>query len=340
MAEKSLEVLVTVALPDEVLQRIRSLSPRIRISFHPVQKVDEIPVEVWSKAEVLYTDVLTPDPILVPNLRWVQYHYAGIDYIQGSELAKRTDLKITNMSGANVIQSAEYLLMAMLMLGHRIPDLFGNQLKRDWPADRWERFTPFELNGATVGFVGYGSIARETARLLQPFKPTILAAKRDAMHPTDDGYIIEGRGDPEGNLFNRLYPIQALHSMLKESDFVIVTLPLTPETRGIFGENEFKVMKPGSFLINTSRGGIVDESALIAALQEKKIGGAIFDVFAQEPLPPDSPMWKQPNLFLTPHVSGFSPIYKLRAGELFIENLQRYLHGDALLNMYNINRNY
>ena len=340
MPEKSLEVLVTVALPDDVLQKIRSLSPRIRITFHPVQKMDEIPAETWSKAEVLYTDLLIPDPVLVPNLRWVQYHYAGIDFIQESELSRKTDIKFTTMSGASTIQSAEYILMSLLMLGHRIPELFINRNKHEWPADRWERFVPFELSGATVGFVGYGSIARETARLLQPFNATVLAAKRDAMRPEDDGYTMKGHGDPGGDLFTRLYPIQALHSLLKESDFVVITLPYTPETKNIFGENEFKAMKPDAFLVLTSRGGIVDENALLSALQEKRIGGAVLDVFSQEPLPAESPLWKQPNLIVTPHVSGFSSSYKVRAGELFQENMQRYLHSEALLNLYDPKRSY
>lgn len=340
MPEKPLEVLITVALPDEVLQKIRSLSPRVRISFHPVQTVEEVPAEIWSRTEVLYTDLLIPDPALVPNLRWVQYHYAGIDFIQGSELAKKTDIKFTTMSGASVIQMGEYIVMSLLMLGHRMPDLINNKIKREWPADRWERFSPFELSGSTVAFVGYGSVAREAARLLQPFKVTILAAKRDAMHPEDNDYVLEGHGDPGGDLFQRLYPIEALHSMLKISDFVVITLPFTPQTQNLFGENEFKAMKPGSFLVHLSRGGIVDEAALINALQEKKLGGAMLDVYKQEPLLPENPLWKAPNLMLTPHVSGFSPQYKSRAGELFLENLKRYIRGEALFNLYNSNRNY
>jgi phosphoglycerate dehydrogenase-like enzyme len=124
------------------------------------------------------------------------------------------------------------------------------------------------------------------------------------MHPQDDGYIVEGHGDPEGNYFHRLYPIEALKSMLKTCDFVVVTLPLTPATTGIFGEAEFKAMKPGAFLIHISRGGVVDENALIQALTEKRIAGAAVDVFSQEPLPSDHPLWKTPNLLITPHVSA------------------------------------
>ena len=128
--------------------------------------------------------------------------------------------------------------------------------------------------------------------------------------------------------------------MLKECDFVVITLPLTPETRGMFGVEEFKAMKPGAFLVHISRGGIVDEAALLQALNEKRIAGAAIDVFQQEPLPATDPLWKAPNIILTPHVSGFSPKYKERAGEMFADNLKRYLHGEPLMNQYKPERFY
>ena len=164
--------------------------------------------------------------------------------------------------------------------------------------------------------------------------------KKDVMHPVDYGYTIEGHGDPEGNYFHRLYPTQALKQMLKLCDFVVVALPLTPETKGYIGEAEIQAMKTGAFLILVSRGGIVDEAELMNALNEHKLSGAALDVFVQEPLPPESPLWKTPNLLITPHVSGFSPRYKERAGEMFAENLNRYLHGEPILNEYSPERYY
>lgn len=340
MAEKPVEVLITVPLPEDVLHLLRSLNPRMRIAFHPAQTIEEINDELWSKVEVLYTDILVPNPVKTPNLRWVQYHYAGIDFIQNTPLTEKTEIRLTTMSGASAIQEGEYILMSLLALGHHMPELMMNRAKREWPADRWERFAPRELQGATVGLVGYGSIAREAARMLQPFGCKILAAKKDAMRPEDNGYSIEGHGDPQGNYFHRLYPIEALNTMLKECDFVVVTLPLTRETHKIFGEEEFHAMKPGAFLVHISRGAVVDEAALTAALQERRIGGAVVDVFNQEPLPPDSPLWKLPNLIVTPHISGFSPNYKERAGVLFVENMRRYLNGEPLLNLYDPDRSY
>jgi phosphoglycerate dehydrogenase-like enzyme len=276
----------------------------------------------------------------VPALKWVQFHYAGVDFIQETSLLENKDLKVTTMSGASAVQEGEYILMMLLSLGHKLPDLMLNQYKAEWPADRWERFTPRELEGSTVGLVGYGSIGREVARLLQPFNVKVLAAKRDVKHPADDGFTLNGHGDPGGDYFHRLYPMEALKSMLKECDFVVVTLPLTPSTLGCFGEEEFKAMKPGACLVHVSRGGVVDETALVKALTEKHLAGAAVDVFTQEPLPASHPLWKAPNILITPHVSGFSPRYKERAGELFAENLGRYLRGEPLVNQYNRERFY
>jgi phosphoglycerate dehydrogenase-like enzyme len=244
------------------------------------------------------------------------------------------------MSGASAIQESEYILAMMLAMSHKLPDLLQNQAKQEWPLDRWERFTPNELNHATVGLVGYGSIARELARLLQPFEVTILAAKRDVMHPEDNGYTVENHGDVEGNFFNRLYPIQAVKSMISECHYVVITLPFTSETKGLFNEEVMQAMKPGAILIVVSRGGIVDENALYRQLEEKHLGGAVLDVFNQEPLPSENPLWKLPNVILTPHISGFSPLYKDRAGTMFAENLRRYLHSEPLLNKYEIARSY
>lgn len=337
---QNIEVLTTVPFPDPVMEQLRGLSPRIKITLLPASSIEEIPREVWQRAEVLYTDILLPDLELVPNLKWIQFHYAGIDFIQGSDLLTRKELRFTSMSGASAIQEGEYVLMMMLALGHHMGGLMKNQEKAGWPADRWEKFVPRELSGSTVGLVGYGSIGREVARLLRPFKTTVLAIKRDAMHPQDTGYTIEGHGDPDGDCFDRLYPIEALKSMLKECDYVVISLPLTPNTRGLIGEEEFKVMKPGACLVHVSRGGIVDEDALLRALTEKRIAGAAVDVFSTEPLPAEHPLWKTPRLIITPHVSGFSHVYKERAGVMFAENLKRYLRAEPLLNEYQPDRHY
>jgi phosphoglycerate dehydrogenase-like enzyme len=341
MAKHSnIEVLTTIPFPEPIMQRLKNITPRIKVTLFPAQKVEEVPNDLWNKVEVLYTDVLLPNLELAPNLKWIQFHYAGIDYLLDTPLVNKPDLVLTSMSGASAIQEGEYIIMMLLSLGHRVPELTANQAKSDWPTDRWDKFTPHELTGSTVGLVGYGSIAREVARLLQPFGVKVLAAKKNAMQPADRGYTLEGHGDPDGNYFHRLYPIEAVRSMLKECDYVVCTLPLTPETKGMINDEIIRNIKPGAFFVHISRGGVVDENALASALAEKRLAGAALDVFVEEPLPASSPLWKVPNLILTPHVSGFSPRYKERAGEMFIENLKKYLHGDVLMNKFDPERHY
>ena len=182
------------------------------------------------QVEVLYTDRVIPQLEQVPLLRWIQFHYAGIDFAMEHPLVNNARVQVTNLSGSASSQAAEYILMTMLALGHQLPDLRLAQIGREWPKDRWERFSPLELRGSTVCLVGYGSIGRQVARLLQPFGVQVLAIKRDAMHPEDPGYTPTGMGDPAGDLFTRLYPVQAIKSVFKESDFIVICAPLTSQT--------------------------------------------------------------------------------------------------------------
>lgn len=335
-----IEVLITVQFSEEEVERLRDVSPRLHITIHPAREVSEIPKEIWARAEVLYTDHVLPPPESVPMLRWLQFHFAGIDFVADMPLLKKTDLAVTTLSGAAAPQMAEYALMMMLELGHRQLELAMHQSRTEWPRERWERFRPQELRGSTVGIVGYGSIGREIARLACAFGAVILAAKRDVMHPQDSGYTIPGLGDPGGDLFQRLYPYQAVRSMVKDCDFVVVSAPLTKDTRGLIGANELAAMKPTAFLINLARGGVVEQAALITALQERKIAGAALDVFAEEPLPQASPLWKLSNVLVSPHIAGMSMFYNTRALDVFVENLKRYLTGAALLNRFDLEQGY
>ncbi len=330
-----LDVLITVQFPDVMIEKLRQVSPRLRITAQTAHKVEEVPIELWNRAEILYTDRVLPDPLMVPNLKWIQFHFAGIDFASGSPLVSKNDIQVTTLSGAAAPQMAEYVIMMLLALGHRIPDLVANQEKAEWPHDRWERFGPRELRGSTVGIVGYGSIGREIARLLQPFHVQVLAVKRDVRHPEDTGYMLEGSGDPHGYYFTRLYPIEAIKSMLKLCDYLVVCLPLTRETRGLIGEEELSALKPKAYLVDIGRGGVVDQAALITALQEKRLTGAALDVFSEEPLPPSNPLWHMPQVLVTPHIGGLSASYRDRAVELFSENLKRYLEEMPLLNRFN-----
>ena len=188
--------------------------------------------------------------------------------------------------------------------------------------------------------MGYGSIGRQVARLLAPFGAQVLATKRDAMHPKDPGYSVEGQGDPAGDYVIRLYPTEAVRAMAKECDFLVITVPLTPRTRDLINARVLDGMKESAFIIDISRGGVVNHNDLIAALRDRRLAGAAVDVFPEEPLAPDNPLWKLPNVLISPHISGNTPFYDTRAAELFAINLRRYLAGEPLLNLVNINEGY
>ncbi len=334
------EVLITIPFPDSLIAQLQAISPRLKITLRRVKKADEIPNELWAKTEVLYTSSVLPTPQQAPDLHWIQFHWAGVDHVLDAPILNKPGLLATTLSGAAASQVAEYILMMFLALGHRLPDLMANQKKAEWPKDRWERFSPVELRGSTVGIVGYGSIGRQVARLLQHFGAIVLATKRDVMHPEDTDYTPENMGDPNGDFVHRLYPAQALRSMLKDCDFVAVTVPKTPETLGLIKADDLAVMKPEAFLVDISRGGIIDQAALIASLRERRIAGAALDVFPEEPLSPDNPLWKMPNVIITPHISGITAYYDERAIALFSENLQRYLANLPLYNRFKQKENY
>ncbi len=328
----SIEVLITLPFSDELMKKISDVSPRLSLEKIVARKPDEVSDEVWKRTQILYTNRVLPTPDQAPNLRWIQFHWAGLDHALEEPILQREGLLVTSMSGASATQMAEHAIMMMLALGHHVPDLMAHQKRSDWPSGRWELFNPQELRGSTVGIIGYGSIGRQIARMLQAFGAKVLATKRDIRHPEDTGYTLEGLGDPGGDMVNRLYPPQALASMLKECDFIVVTLPLTSATRQLVGSEELAEVKPSAFLVDISRGGIVDHDALIPLLREHKIAGAALDVFPVEPLPSDNPLWKMPNVIITPHIAGFSPHYDERATELFAHNLHRYLEELPLYN--------
>ena len=337
---RKIEMLVTLPLNEALSEEISQVSERVSLTVLPVSQAVDIPDEVWEKTEALYTMHVLPTPEQAPHLRWIQSYLAGVDKITNQPIAKKENLRLTSMSGANASQVAEHVLTMMLALGHNVPGFLNLQAKSQWMQDKGHHYIPLELRGSTVGIVGYGSIGRQIARLVHTFGADVLATKRDLMHPADEGFTPPEMGDPDGDLFTRLYPPEALRSMVSECDFVVVTVPLTEQTKGMFGKPQFEAMKESAFLVDVSRGGVVDETALVAALQAGQLAGAALDVFTQEPLGEDHPLWSQPNVIITPHVAGFSPAYNQRANQLLVENVRRYLADEPLFNEVDLNKEY
>ncbi len=341
MSEKILEVLSTISLQEKHIKKIRELDSSIHLSSYSGKDVNSIPAEVWEKAEVLLTNGRNlPKLEMIPNLTWVQISFAGVESLLKSDLAHKPGLVLTSASGTMVEMMGEYTLMAMLMLAHKIPEVIQLQRKKEWGNNMSKSLQPLDLRGRTVGIVGYGSIGREIARVLQPFGMKILAAKKNVMQLEDEGYTPEGLGDPKGRLFTRLYPIEALKGMLGECDHVVITLPHTPETHHLLDKEIFDAMKPGAYLVNVARGGVIKDEDLVAALKSGRVGGAVLDVFEPEPLPVDSAYWSLPNVIVTPHISGVSADFLDKVIDLFAVNLKRYLGGQALYNRVNLDKGY
>jgi len=326
-----IKVLCTSRFTEQQLGKLRAVSPRLLVEQRTCHNAKEVRIALDEDTEVLYAYHVPADLLSkAPKLRWLQLSSAGVNHLLDHPIMK-SDVLITTTSGIHATPIAEYVFASMLAWSRRLLKMLYYQKRREWPKGRWDVFAGQELKRATLGIVGYGSIGREVGRLGKCFGMRVVATKRCEMR--DTGYKLPGTGDPEAQVPDRIYLPEQLREMLSECDFVVISLPLTPETKGFIGEEELQAMKPSAYLINISRGGIVDEPALIKALQEGWIAGAGLDVFEEEPLPSNSPLYDLNNVILSPHVAGFSPHYDERASDLFAENLRRYLAGEELLNL-------
>lgn len=332
------KILITTIFPEPMLDKLRAVAPHVVIEQNKL-KGGRWPSDMETDAEIIYAANELPTPAQAPNLRWAQIHYAGNDKLRHTPVWE-SDILISNASGVHAPNMGSYTITHILLWAHRVQLWFNYQAKGEWPKNRWDTFLPTELHGQTLGIVGYGQIGREIARLAKPFGLRIVASKRDPRHPAASGYAVPGHGDPDGVLPDMIYPSTATRSMLAECDFVVNILPMTDDTHHFFDKEMFKVMKKTAVFINIGRGGTVDEQALIHALKKGVIKGASLDVFEQEPLPTDSPLWQMENVILTPHISGDTPHYDDRATDLFAENLRRYLNHEPLLNLVNRERQY
>jgi len=278
------------------------------------------------EAEILFDfDQTTLDHLaeLIPNVRWIQASSAGIGPMLVRTGLIRTSITFTTASGVHGVPLAEFVAMALLWFAKGGPRIVRDQVDR-----RWERTCARELRGSTVGIVGLGGVGREVARTCRALGLRVIAAKRTA----------EGAGDGVG--VDALVAPSRLHEMLKEADALVLACPQTPETEGLIGRAELAAMKPDAILINVARGAVVDEPALIEALQRGRLGGAALDVAAREPLPRDSPLWSLPNVLISPHSASTVTIENARLTDLFCENLRRYLRGEPLRNVFDRTRLY
>ncbi len=332
-------VLVAMDFSDDLMQLLRINAPQ----FQFVRHFPDVPETAWPDAQILYTGRKLPRPDQAPHLKWVQMHSAGIEHLYPEPLYRdRPDITFTTASGVHVRQMGQFALMMILAFHFKLKRMIEMQQGNIWRDDRAVIFQPLDLHMQTVGIVGYGTIGREVARLTKHIGMTVLATKRDAMHPAQspDEYAPSGTGDPTGDIPDRLYPGEALATMARECDYLVNLLPFTEKTRHMINADVFAAMKPSAVFINLGRGGVVDDAAMIEALKNGIIAGAGLDVFETEPLPHTSPLWRMENVIISPHVSGGSATYHEKAAELFLANLKRYQEKKPLYNRVERARGY
>jgi len=348
---------VTLAIPivDALKERIEAVNPRLNVvsltraqrhayregrplwpgyydppaGARPDEESEDAAKErlavVLAETEVIFTNPIIPADVVkrAPNLRWLQLTSAGVDRLLDSPLV-RSQVAVTTASGIHAVTISEYVLGAMLAFAKGFMRAMRSQMDA-----RWSAYPPQELEGQTVGIVGMGAIGSRVAELSHAFGMRVLAIRRS----------VERRTPGEGPV-DELLPPTGLPYLLTESDYVVLAVPLTPESTRLIGEAELRAMKPSAVLINIARGAVIDEGVLIRALKEHWIGGAALDVFEREPLPSDSELWGLDNVLVTPHISGGTPRYMDRAVGLFCNNLRLYLAGEPLRNVVDPARGY
>lgn len=274
-------------------------------------------------AEVILGYFLPAVCAAAPRLRWIQSFSAGMDKFLFPEIIARGEVQISNVAGLYASQGGEHAWALLLALTRQIPLAIHNQDKHRWAGE-----PVIEVTGSTLGVIGMGGFGMEIAKRAQGYDMTVIAV--DAVRAQAPSYVAELKPATRQNL----------HDLLRRADIVMTACPLTAETYHLISHEELALMKPSAYLINVTRGGIVDEAALIDALNAGQIAGAGLDVVEKEPLSPDNPLWDAPNLILTPHRAGASQHRPRKIFEFFMQNLECYLQGERPVNLIDKRRGF
>jgi len=303
--------------PEWFAERLRAEFPQVDIA--QIVSGERLAAEL-SDATVLFGGSFGPEDLReAKKLRWIHSPAAAVHDLLFPELVN-SDVILTNAREVHGVVVAEQVMAMMFALARRIPESVRFQVKRTWGQAilSEEHRIPHELGGATLGLVGMGSIGRNVAQRASAMGMKIIAVREHA-----------DRLKPEH--VDEVLPTSQLNQLLSRSDYVVLSPPVTPATRGMIGRTQLAAMKKDGYLINVGRGSLVDEAALIEALRSRQIAGGALDVFDQEPLPPESPLWDLENLLITPHTGGMTDKMWERHYAAFANNLQRFLASQPLL---------
>ncbi len=330
----TLRILNRFPLPDDAVARLRAIPGVTLVKVAG----DQPTADELAAADALFGELPVGGLDQAPHLRWLVRAGAGVEDVDMAALAAR-GITLTNASGLHASSMGEYCIGALLFATQHQATRVDAQRRHEW-ANTAAFASP--LRGQTLAVLGYGSIGREVARLADAFGMRVLALKLRPEQRHDDGYQVPGLGDPAGSIPERIVGLDGLTDILREADAIVISLPLTTATRGLFDAATLAVLKPTAWIVNVGRGPMIDEAALVDALRGGSLGGAYLDVFDEEPLPPDHPYWDTPNLFVSPHIAGVNSYerYWSDMGGLLEQNARRLLAGESLINAVDVTRAY
>jgi phosphoglycerate dehydrogenase-like enzyme len=325
-----LRILVDVDVEPAALDELKNMEA---VEVRVVEFAEDeraLPAEMIQDVDVLFCTYPPSNFEQMTIVRWVQVASSGYSQLFPHRLWAR-GIKATNARGCFDTPIAEWNVSMMVNLRRNLPQLIRNQLSRTW--DRSAEFQR-DVRGLTVGFWGYGGLARETARLAKALGMKVHVLVRLGVQPAHHIYRVPGTGDPCGILPDKVFLSGQEHEFLSGLDFLVMAMPLTLHTAGIVGARELAMLQPTAFVLNPARGGLIQEEALIAALESNRIAGAAIDTHYRYPLEQNHPLWSFPNVLLTPHIAGssLSPMFRERIWDIFLQNVERYRTGSPLLN--------
>ena len=305
-------------IPQHFVDRLRRDFPQ----HHVLEAWDRDAIRrLLPEADVAFTPFVDRDVFpSATRLRWVQSPAVGVGSLMFPEVLA-SDVVITSARGIRARAIAEHVLGVTIALARHLPVAIRAQAARHWAQEELEGPAAVRtLQGMRMGIIGLGAIGGEVARIAAPFGFVVSAIRRRVDQPRPQG-------------IEEVWPPDRLLDLLGASDVVVVAAPHTPETKRLIGRSEIAAMKHGAFLINVARGKLIDDAALVEALEDGRVGGAALDVFTTEPLDRESPYWDMPNVIVTPHTSGAMQDYWTPLVDLFAENLRRFESGRPLLNV-------
>jgi len=342
----ALNVLIASFLEAEHVNRIRLVDPRLNVVYepdllrpprytadhkgHPQERTPEQEArwrEQLGEADILFDfdqTHLEDLPDVAPRVRWIQSTSSGIGpFVERMGYAERMPNTVfTRASGVHAQPLAEFCVMVILLFRKGLFRIIGDQQRK-----HWERYAGTDLAGRTLVVVGLGAVGSEVARMAHSIGMKVIGVDQP-------GFLF----DPDSLPLERFHPVGELHEVLPLAEHLVLIAPHTPQTEGLIGAEELALLPEGAVFINIARGALVDEEALAAALNSGHLAGAGLDVFAEEPLPEDSPLWDMPNVLVSPHSASTSDRENGRLTDLFCENLRRFLAGRPLLNILDLGK--